>query len=270
MPCTPDPLRPHDESPDAAGAVAPSRRLRWREWLTVLEYARARLSADLIDQWPRGDGHPVVVIPGFLAGPASTRLLRHTLRRLGYQPHDWGLGLNLGYVSRIEDHLAELVRRLHLENDRRVSIIGWSAGGIYGREAARKVPDHVRMVITLGSPFRGNHLASNAWRTWTLFNRGPDATELLSDAARIGREQPLDVPTTCVFSKNDGIVAWECCTSLPAPRTENIEVSSSHLGYGHSLESLYVIADRLALPEGRWRPYRNRIPLTPNTIKEIR
>src|SRR6478609_7295276 len=83
MPSTPDRLAPHDERPDAAGAVAPSRRLRWREWLTVIEYVVARLSDDLIDQWPRGDGHPVVVIPGFLAGPASTRVLRRTLRPPG-------------------------------------------------------------------------------------------------------------------------------------------------------------------------------------------
>ena len=78
----------------------------------------------------------------------------------------------------------------------------------------------------------------------------------MSEAARIGRAAPLKVPTTCVYSKLDGIVAWECCTSLPAPRTENIEVHSTHLGYGHNLETLYVIADRLAQREDRWRPYQ--------------
>lgn len=91
---------------------------------------------------------------------------------------------------------------------------------------------------------------------WQLLNRGASATSAVSEAARIRREQPLTVPTTCIYSKTDGIVAWRCCTSLPAPRTENIEVHSSHFGNGHNLETLYVIADRLAQPEGRWEPMR--------------
>jgi hypothetical protein len=87
----------------------------------------------------------------------------------------------------------------------------------------------------------------------------------MSEASRRAREEPLTVPTTCVYSRVDGIVAWECCTSLPAPMTENVEVRSSHLGYGHNLETLYVIADRLAQPEGGWRPLeegpaRRRLP----------
>jgi alpha-beta hydrolase superfamily lysophospholipase len=138
---------------------------------------------------------------------------------------------------------------------RRVSLIGWSAGGIYARELARAFPGDVRSVITLGSPFRGNHQASTAWRVWRLVNRGADAAESVSDAALVRRAQPLSVPTTCIYSKSDGIVAWQCCTSVPAPDTENIEVRSSHLGYGHNVQTLSVIADRLAQPENRWRPF---------------
>jgi alpha-beta hydrolase superfamily lysophospholipase len=138
---------------------------------------------------------------------------------------------------------------------RRVSIIGWSAGGIYARELARAFPDDVRLVITLGSPFRGNHQASTAWKVWRLLNRGTDATEAVAESALVRRGAPLSVPTTCIYSKSDGIVAWQCCTSLPAPETENVEVRSSHLGYGHNLETLSVIADRLAQPENGWRPF---------------
>ena len=210
-----------------------------------------------MDHWPRGDGHPVVVLPGFLSGPASTKVLRDVLARLGYQPHDWGLGWNLGYRPHMLQDLGALVRDVQRRSDgQKVSLIGWSAGGIYAREIARELPDRVRTVISLGSPFRGNHRATHASSLWALFNRHPDATELMSEAARIGRAAPLKVPTTCVYSKLDGIVAWECCTSLPAPRTENIEVHSTHLGYGHNLETLYVIADRLAQREDRWRPYQ--------------
>jgi hypothetical protein len=223
----------------------------------VLEYAAARLSGDLVTHWPHGDGHPVLVFPGFLAGPGTTQLLRDFLRRLGYDARDWGLGWNVGYRPHMPERFATLVRDMQQESGgQRVSLVGWSAGGIYAREVARMLPERIRMVITMGSPFRGNHRANHSWRTWELFNNHPDVTEIMSEAARIGRAKPLPVPTTCIYSKHDGVVAWECCTSLPAPRTENVQVRSTHLGYGHNLETLYVVADRLAQPEGRWRPYR--------------
>jgi hypothetical protein len=95
-----------------------------------------------------------------------------------------------------------------------------------------------------------------AWRVWRLVNRGADATESVSAGALQRRAQPLPMPTTCVYSKSDGIVAWQCCTSLPAPETENIEVRSSHLGYGHNVQTLSVIADRLAQPENCWQRFR--------------
>ena len=242
--------------PDAANAAAPGHLLRALEWRTGLEYLATRLAMRRIANWPRGDGHPVLVMPGFLAGPLSTDLLRNVLRHLDYRVYDWGLGYNMGYRPRMNETLPARLRHIRERTGgRRVSIIGWSAGGIYARELARAFPDDVRLVITLGSPFRGNHQASTAWRVWQLLNRGTDATEAVAETALVHRAQPLSVPTTCIYSKSDGIVAWQCCTSLPAPETENVEVRSSHLGYGHNLETLSVIADRLAQPENRWRPF---------------
>jgi hypothetical protein len=242
--------------PDAANAAAPGHLLRALEWRTGLEYLAARLAMRRIANWPHGDGHPVLVMPGFLAGPLSTDLLRNVLRHLDYRVYDWGLGYNMGYRPSMNERLPTRLRHIRERTGgRRVSIIGWSAGGIYARELARAFPDDVRLVITLGSPFRGNHQASTAWRVWQLLNRGTDATEAVAEPALVHRAQPLSVPTTCIYSKSDGIVAWQCCTSLPAPETENIEVRSSHLGYGHNLETLSVIADRLAQPENGWRPF---------------
>jgi pimeloyl-ACP methyl ester carboxylesterase len=243
--------------PDADNAPLPGHLLRVLEWRTAAEYLAARLAMRRMTHWPHGDGHPVLVLPGFLAGPQSTQLLRNVLRRWGYRVYDWGLGYNLGYRASMKEALPARLHHIREQTGgRRVSLIGWSAGGIYARELARGLPDDVRMVITLGSPFRGNHQASTAWRVWQLVNRGADATESLSESALTRRAQPLSVPTTCIYSKSDGIVAWQCCTSLPAPQTENVEVRSSHLGYGHNLETLAVIADRLAQPEGGWRPFQ--------------
>jgi pimeloyl-ACP methyl ester carboxylesterase len=242
--------------PDAANAAAPGHLLRALECRTGFEYLAARLATRRIANWPHGDGHPVLVMPGFLAGPLSTDLLRNVLRHLDYQVYDWGLGYNMGYRPTMKETLPARLRHIRERTGgRRVSIIGWSAGGIYARELARAFPDDVRSVITLGSPFRGNHQASTAWKVWRLLNRGTDATEAVAEPALVRRASPLSVPTTCIYSKSDGIVAWQCCTSLPAPETENVEVRSSHLGYGHNLETLSVIADRLAQPENGWRPF---------------
>jgi pimeloyl-ACP methyl ester carboxylesterase len=246
------------QPPDADNAALPGHLLRALEWRTGAEYLAARLAMRRIAKWPHGDGHPVLVLPGFLAGPRSTELLRNVLRRLNYRVYDWGLGYNMGYRPSMKESLpARLHHIRERTGGRRVSLIGWSAGGIYARELARALPDDVRSVITLGSPFRGNHQASTAWRVWQLVNRGADATAAVSESALTRRAQPLSVPTTCIYSKSDGIVAWQCCMSLPAPETENVEVRSSHLGYGHNLETLSVIADRLAQAEGEWRPFQH-------------
>ena len=120
---------------------------------------------------------------------------------------------------------------------------------------ARTLPHYTRSVITLGSPFRGHPESTRAWRVYRLLNRGPAADALFTEEARARRAAPLPVPTTCIYSRHDGIVAWECCVSEPADRTENVEVTSTHLGYGHEYETLRVLADRLAQPEDAWRPW---------------
>jgi pimeloyl-ACP methyl ester carboxylesterase len=247
--------------PDADAAAPPSYRLLAREWRTVAEYGAARRSISQMSRWPRGDGHPVVVLPGFLAGAPSTQFLRQALRRLGYRSYDWRLGYNFGVRAGMTEQLPARLADIRARNDgRKVSLIGWSAGGIFARELARAHFDDVRMVITLGSPIRGNLQATHAWRMWQFLSPKPLSRRVVSEAARIAREEPLPVPTTCIYSRTDGIVAWQCCLSRPAAETENVEVHGSHLGYGHNRETLQVIAERLAQPEGQWRPYRRAAP----------
>lgn len=247
---------PGNELPDADRARRPRARHTSLEWLTALEMARAQRGRDDLGRLPHGDGHPVLVLPGFLAGPTSTKFLREVLKDLGYYAHDWKLGTNLGVNPSMEAKLRARLSQLHEQHDRRISVIGWSAGGIYARELAREYPELIRNVITLGSPIRGNVQASRAWRLYRTLNRGEHLKTLMSEEAKFGRAEPLSVPTTCIYSRTDGIVSWECCTSLPAPTTENIEVNGTHLGYGHNMQVLRIIADRLALPEGDWIPYR--------------
>lgn len=243
------------ELPNADGAPAPTAWQARREWRMGLELASSALRTRDLHTWPQGDGHPVIVLPGFLAGPESTAFLRSHLRRLGYRAHDWRQGRNLGVSPELTAALEDLLLELYDRHGRAVTLIGWSAGGIYAREMARALPHYTRAVITLGSPFNGHPSSTRAWRAYRLLNRGPHQDELFTAEACRRRAEPLGVPTTSIYSRTDGIVAWQCCVAAPAPHTENVEVTATHLGYGHQHDTLRVIADRLAQPEGRWRPY---------------
>ena len=219
------------------------------------------LGFPLLNYAPHGDGHPVLVLPGFLSGDTSTLPLRLFLKSRGYDAHGWELGINYGrgidpesMIPADSKTLAK-VRQLHETTGRKVSIIGWSLGGIYAREIARITPASVRTVITLASPFRGERKASNVWRTFERVS-GHKLDELPDELYERARTSP-PVPTTAIYTKTDGITAWETCVEdLPnCGDCENIELETSHLGIGFSPIALWAIADRLAQPEGQWKPF---------------
>jgi hypothetical protein len=126
-------------------------------------------------------------------------------------------------------------------------------GGIFAREMAREAPDDVRLVISLGSPVKGNPRASNAWRLYEAL-----AGHSVDEARKRIDKEPPPVPTTSVFSRSDGVVAWECTMESQGPTSESVEVLSSHCGIGFHPAALYVVADRLAQPEGTWAPFERK------------
>ncbi len=229
----------------------PSRGLLLLEGRALLELAALLPAYPLLRRAPRGDGHPVLVLPGFMGSDLSTRALRAFLRERGYAAHGWRLGRNIGPTAQVVSGLARRLADLRRRYDRRVSCIGWSLGGVYARELARHHPDDVRQVITLASPFR--HLDAVNVPRFLRARREPHPDEA---ALRERLAAPLPVPTTAIFSRSDGIAAWRSCVGDPGPSSENLEVQSSHLGIGHHPVVLLTIADRLAQPEGRWRPFR--------------
>jgi pimeloyl-ACP methyl ester carboxylesterase len=143
------------------------------------------------------------------------------------------------------------VKELHKLHGRKVSLLGWSLGGIYAREIAKAVPKLSRCVITLGTPFTGSPKATNAWRLYEKVSKQKIDDPQIQQ--QIAKAPP--VPTTSLYSKSDGIVAWQCSLNEPGPRTENIEIQASHMGMGLNPIALYAIADRLAQLEGKWRPF---------------
>jgi len=231
----------------------PSRTLMLLEGRAIHEFGAFLGALPLLSLAPRGDGHPVLVLPGLVASDVSTRPLRSFLKGRGYAVSGWRQGRNLGLRHGVQQGMVDLVRELSDAHGRRISIVGWSLGGLYARQLAKMMPDRVRSVITLGSPFASHPKATNAWRVYEMAS-GRRADE---EDARFGG--PLSatppVPTTAIFSRTDGICAWQGCMERKSALSESIEVESSHCGMGHHPAVVYAVADRLAQVEGRWKPF---------------
>ena len=242
---------------DRVNAKAAVRAPAW--WKLALE-ARAPFEfgagiaalAPLLALGPRGDGHPVIVYPGFGATDRSTAPLRHVLGLLGYRAVGWGAGRNSGMKPAWLAEGAAQLRSLGREHGRKVSLIGQSLGGIYARELAKLAADEVRCVITLGTPFTGPPDATNASRLYEWVNGKQHRTGPLRESVR----SAPPVPTTSIYSRTDGVVAWQCSIEEPGALAENIEIECSHVGMGVNPLVLHAIADRLAQPEGEWTPMR--------------
>ncbi len=227
----------------------------------VADYGLYLVARPLVPRLPRGDGHPVLVLPGLLADDVSTRTLRAVLRRLDYRVHGWGLGRNIGPTDVCVTGMRKRLEELNHRYGRPVTVIGWSLGGIFARDLARRSPGSVRQVITLGSPFR---LANNSQsRAAKVFERYSHLHVEHRTLPLKSERTPLTVPATSIYSQYDGIVAWQACLDAVTPRSENIAVMASHLGLGHHPAAIWAIADRLAQPEGTWQPFRAPFVLRP-------
>lgn len=235
----------------ARALKAPGAFLLALEGRAPWEFGAAIASYPLLRQSAPGDGHPVVVFPGLATSDITTLPLRAFLRDRGYRARGWELRLNLGPRKGVLERCVDLVRKVRRETRRKVSLVGWSLGGVYAREIAKLAPDDVRCVVTLGSPFTGHPKANNAWRIYQLAS-GHSLAES-EEFAQV--REPPPVPTTSIFSRSDGIVAWPCCVQEAGPLAESIEVAASHIGMGLNPAAWYAVADRLAQREGRWRPF---------------
>ena len=222
------------------------------------------LSSPLLACSPRGDGHPVMVLPGFAATDHGTLLLRKYLGLLGFDVFPWNLGWNLDqhsagengeYVSRRIDEIAD-------RTGKAVSLVGWSLGGVIAREAARRDHGRLRQVITLGSPFAGNPGATNFVVLYELLS-GNRVSSPQQRKRYLDGHRPLPVPSSSIFSRSDGVVAWQNCVGQTDEQTENIEVISSHSGLAANPAVFYAVADRLAQPAGQWEKFTPAGPFAP-------
>ena len=235
---------------------APRRSLQAMEaaWLP-LEAAGFWMIRPLLRTLGAGDRHPVLILPGFTTDDRSTAPLRWTLRGQGYWAHAWRLGPNIGPTAQVVSGMRRRIGQLADEHGRRVTLIGQSLGGIYARLLARERPDAIRQVITLGSPYRmvegDRSRVQHLWRSVEHLHDGVLPWNELREQDR----PPLLVPATSIYSRTDGVAPWQTCIDEVREHTENIEVLGSHVGMAVNPAVILAILDRLAQPEGDWRPF---------------
>ncbi len=227
------------------------------------ELATQPLGAMLLRYAPKGDGHSVLTLPGFLTGDRSTSLIRRHLRARNYEAYPWNLGRNNGPQTSGEGgvDLDRRIEEIFQSSGRKVSLVGWSLGGVMARNAARRIPHMVRQVITLGSPFDAHLNVSSIGRLFELVSGHDPNDPAFMEVLNYNRPPPPpEVPTTSIFSKSDGVVHWTSCIERPGPNTDNIEVYGSHIGLGVNPIVYYLLAERLSIPVEDWSPFDRMTP----------
>lgn len=228
--------------------LPPPSKLLWAAELpraawTMARYGVARARGD---DAPRGDGRPVMVLPGLFTTDRSNFALRQYLRALGYAAQGWELGRNLGTrtVGDEGERLFARIEAMHAEHQAPVTLVGVSLGGMLARLAAHRMPDKVREVITVSSPFAGDPRSTNVWRAYEWLTGEKVTSENIRErAAEIAA--PLPVPSTAIWSATDGLVNGLICYAPDDPQCRNIEVRSSHMGVQLNPDVLRIVADIL-------------------------
>ena len=245
---------PHQGQPSAFSSLLETR--------AVFEMASLAYAWPMLMQAPSGDGHPVLLLPGFMGSEGSLIALERFLRGRGYNVQTWGLGRNVGFRPGHASAIEQKIRYLHHETGRKVSLVGWSLGGVFALYGAHQASECVRNVITLGSPVSvdasGTAVPPLLRALYRLIAHpmGSAAHAMQPRAKGMREGKPLPVPVSCLYSLSDGVVPPQEATIEGDPtRHENIRVWGSHVGLGFNPLVLQIVADRLAQPEGRWKPF---------------
>lgn len=234
---------------------APSKARLLAELRAAPEFFRYRAARASLPKPPRGDRHPAMVFPGLLASDRLTAPLRDCIAQAGYPVVGWELGVNLGLRRGLLETMLTRVRIWSDRHDKKASLIGWSLGGLYAREIAKRIPTCVRQVITIGTPSVGSLRANNAWRLYEALNdHKVDNPPVETDLG-----EPPPVPITSIYSTDEGIIPAEASILPPGENRESIAVAGSHLGLPWNPEAIRIVLDRLAQPEGEWKAYRKDV-----------
>lgn len=213
---------------------------------SLLEWSSIYCLYPFIPKRIKGKGKPVLFIPPYLGDDFSTTFVRKYLKSLGFATYKWELGFNMvksHYIPRLEEKLEDIYQ-LHQE---KVSIVGWSGGGIFAKIMANRHPDQVEQILTIGSPIWGVMDMKTPVYGLMEFFRGKSLKE--RNERFLAELEPIPkVPVTCIYTKTDGLVPWKHCMEAATYRKDikNIEVFGSHTGMGANASVLLVTANMLS------------------------
>jgi pimeloyl-ACP methyl ester carboxylesterase len=192
-----------------------------------------------------GNNEKIIVVPGLLSTDFATTLLRKFLNKSGFDVAGWDLGMNLGRVDSLNSLISK-IEKLSKDSNQKIILIGWSMGGIFAREVAKKIPDSVARVITVGSPFANVNAPNWAKFFFDLLNKNqPIDVEFMNQLPN-----PAPMRTLALHSKSDGIVPWEACReNIVDELHENKEIHSCHFGMGMNSEVMLAIEEELSKHE---------------------
>lgn len=211
------------------------------EWRIAIELTRLPWNAWPLFRIPKGKG-TVILIPGWLSPEIAMSPLRAYLSSKGYDARHWGLGTNEGHPVRDTKRLMERIKNDPSLAGQKLSLVGWSLGGVIAREIARMMPDRISGVVTYGSPVVGGPTYTPAADMW-----GPEAcASLARRAAEVERLSPIQVPVAVIFSKRDEVVSWPACIDRNSPLATHYEVDSPHIAMGIDPSVWLVIGEKLA------------------------
>lgn len=229
---------------EPARSAVSKRRHQWnrlREFALPLDALKFAVESPQLIGAPRGDGRPIMLLPGYYASELSMIPLKGFLGHLGYDVSHWGLGRNMGDVGSYADHLAEEFRE---DNGGPVTLIGWSLGGAISRRLAREHPDLIREVITMGTPVGGIPRDGMAGQRYSRENGADmDALEATLHKRNL---VPITQPLTVIYSDNDGVVPSSIAVDHYNDHARHVKVDSTHLAMGVSANIWRIVADTLA------------------------
>src|SRR5215470_4582487 len=182
-----------------------------------LEFPRLMLRFPDLGRQPRGNGQPILILPGYGAGDGSTAILKSYLRLLGYRARGWGLGRNTGSASDLLPRILKRVSSLRRRTKQKVHLVGWSFGGYLARELARERADLIGQVITLGTPVIGGPKYTVVARRF--HRRGIDI-EAIAAEVEMRNRIAFTTPVLALYSRRDAVVAWQACIDANAQNVE--------------------------------------------------
>ncbi|WP_232468458.1 esterase/lipase family protein [Croceicoccus marinus] len=228
--------------PQPDGVPTPSSRMLLKELASLAAPAVFRMAYGKMDIAAPERPRAVMLLPGFGSHPWRMAPMHKALAEAGHSVTDWGLGWNLGASEDRFERLLSRIRRVSRAEGRKITLVGWSLGGVFAREAAKRLPDHVEMVITMGSPFSGDMHGNNGWRIYHAIAGHPVDEPPVS--GEFAAKPP--VPTVAMWSAQDGVVHRHCACGKAGERDHAMSVRCTHMGFAWHPAAIEAVSRVLA------------------------